>query len=369
MSSGPAPWPARARAQQPLSPLCTLGVGGPAQWLLDVRSLTELREALQWARHRGWPVTILGGCSNVVIADSGLLGLTLQVQHESVRCAVSGREVRVRAGAGLEWDDLVELAVSRGWAGLECLSGIPGKVGATPIQNVGAYGQEVSQVIDRISVVVRESGELQEIAAADCGFGYRQSRFKGVDADRFVVWEVCFRLRVGAPPTLTYPELANRLAVPKPSLREARQAVLGLRQSKEMLHRSGGRGSCGSFFVNPVVSDEARAALANQWGLPPSYPQPNGRWKLPAAWLIERAGFRKGQRWGRAGLSERHALAITADPGASANEVVSVARRVRDGVQQKLNVALQPEPRFLGFGGCDSGGLPREPGSDAGSPS
>ena len=333
----------------------TLGVGGPARWLVKARQESEILDALDWAAARGVPVRVLGGGSNVVVADEGLEALVIQI-------ALRGREAREAAGtvdltaaAGEPWDELVGHAVERGWAGLECLSGIPGLVGATPIQNVGAYGQDVSQTVTGLRAVDRSSRRVVTLAASECRFGYRDSLFRSVEPDRFLVLDVTYRLRAGGAPAVRYAELGRHLegrGLSAPSLAQVRESVIEIRRAKSMVLDPGdpNRRSCGSFFVNPVLAaaDAARvAALAGDAGMP-RWPEPDGRVKLSAAWLIERAGFRRGERAGAVGLSTRHTLAIVCHDGARAGDVAGFARRVRDGVAERFGVRLAPEPVFWG---------------------
>jgi len=335
-----------------LAEATSLRLGGPAEFQARIESSEALPEALDWAARRSLPVTILGGGSNVVIADAGLTGLVLTLAGAREAIADAGDAVLVTIGAGELWDDFVARCVARGWSGLECLSGIPGHVGATPIQNVGAYGQEVADAIVSLRAHDRASGQLVELAHADCAFGYRTSRFKTADADRFIVLDVTFRLHLRGAPCRAYPEIARRLP-PGASLSDARRIVLDTRREKSMLldpSDENGR-SCGSFFLNPVIEARVFDALrAGTSAAPPSYPQPDGRLKLPAAWLIESAGFHKGQRWGAVGISTRHSLALVAHPGATSRQLLEAAHRIRDGVEAQLGIRLSPEPLFLGFG-------------------
>jgi UDP-N-acetylmuramate dehydrogenase len=348
------------QASSPLAERTSLGLGGPAQYFAKVGSVEELRRALGWAERRSLPVTVLGGGSNVVVADRGVPGLILSVGLGQETVLERGELVEVRVGAGRVWDELVAGAVARDWAGLECLSGIPGQVGATPIQNVGAYGQDVAETVLGVEVFDRASGALLELPHAECGFGYRTSRFKTSDAARFIVLAVRFRLRAGGSACLVYPEIAKQFPARTPSLAEVRSAVLATRRQKSMLldpSDENGR-SCGSFFLNPELdAPELERLRARSATLPPCFAQPDGRFKVPAAWLIEHAGFRRGQRWGAVGISSRHSLALVCHDGATSRALVEAAHRVRDGVAQAFGVWLRAEPQFLGFGGS-SDGLP-----------
>jgi UDP-N-acetylmuramate dehydrogenase len=249
----------------------------------------------------------------------------------------------------------VARAVSHGWGGLECLSGIPGLIGATPIQNVGAYGQEVSQTVTAVRVLDRRSGEIATLAAAECGFGYRTSRFKSVDSQRFVVLAVTYRLTREGTPTVRYADLERDLAtrgISRPSLADVRDSVLAIRRSKSMVldPYDPNRRSCGSFFLNPIVNPAALARVERAVGEPsmPRWPEAGGRVKLSAAWLIERAGFRRGEGPGPVTLSTRHSLAIVCREGARAADVAAFAREIKARVEQRFGVRLEPEPVLWG---------------------
>jgi UDP-N-acetylmuramate dehydrogenase len=344
-----------------LAPATSLRLGGPAEFFARIEHPAQLGEALEWAQQHQLDVQVLGGGSNVVIADEGLRGLLLSLAFAAESSTLEGEQAHVTIGAGASWDDFVARCVARGWAGLECLSGIPGHVGATPIQNVGAYGQEVASSLVSLRAHDRQSQQAIELSHSDCDFGYRTSRFKTRDAGRFIVLDATFRLQVAGAPCLLYPEIARRLPASAATLADTRRAVLATRGEKSMLldaNDENGR-SCGSFFLNPVLGveqlDALRARIASP---PPSYPQPDGSVKLPAAWLIEQAGFRKGQRWGAVGISTRHSLALVAHDGATSRQILEAAHRIRDAVAQHLGIWLTPEPLFLGFGSAPDG-LPR----------
>lgn len=352
-----------------LAPLTTLGVGGRARWFLEADSEAAVSAALGWARERAVPVLVLGGGSNLLVADRGVEALVLRVRITGITATRRGDAMIVEAGAGERWDDLVARAVAEGWTGIECLSGIPGDVGATPIQNVGAYGQDVAETIVHVRTIERASGDVVEMDAAACGFGYRDSVFKREAKGRLVVTRVTFSLRPGGAPSARYAELAKQLAsFESPSLSEVRATVLALRKSKSMLlDRDGENGkSAGSFFMNPtldeVTLDFVRARVASSGVLGasevmPAYPANEGRTKLAAGWLIERAGFGKGAGVGRVGLSTKHALAIVNRGGATAAEIVAFARRVKDGVRERFGVELHAEPVLVGFSAEETAGL------------
>jgi len=341
------PEPAAAVA---LAPRCTLGVGGAARFLTSARDSDALRAALDWAAARGLECFVLGGGSNLVIADTGVDGLVIEVAARGLRFEDDGRVI---AAAGEPWDELVAACVGRGLAGLECLSGIPGRVGGTPIQNVGAYGQEVGRAIERVRAFDRVRGAVVDLAAADCGFAYRQSRFKGDDRGRFVVLEVAFRLAPGAAARPDYPDLVAELGAAAPTLSAVRAATLAVRRRKGMVldPADPDTRSCGSFFMNPIVEAAQHADLRDDAGAPaPAFAAGPGRFKVPAAWLIERTGFAKGTVRGAVGLSSKHPLALINRGGATAREVVGFAREVQRGVERRFGVTLKVEPEFVGFG-------------------
>ena len=343
-----------------LSAHTSLRLGGPAQRWVRATTEDELVAAVGEADAAGEPVLVLGGGSNLVVADEGFPGTVVEVATRGITADVdrsgdpscSGATVTVAAGES--WDDLVAEAVDRGWIGVEALSGIPGSVGATPIQNVGAYGQDVSQTIARVRVWDRVLRGVRTFAAADCHFGYRTSRFKA-DPGRHVVLDVTFQLRqgvLGAP--VAYAELARTLGVAeggRAPLRDVREAVLGLRRGKGMVLDPDDHDtwSAGSFFTNPLLTPEQAAALPAE---APRWEQPDGTVKSSAAWLIERSGFGKGYTSAaagdRVGLSTKHTLALTNRGGATTAELLTLAREIRDGVEASYGVRLVNEPVTLG---------------------
>jgi UDP-N-acetylmuramate dehydrogenase len=340
----------------PLAPLTTLELGGPARHLVEAAEDDTIAEALRWAEARGLPAAILGGGSNLVVADAGFDGLVVRIATRGVRFESTGGEVQVTAAAGEPWDALVAEAVGRGLGGIECLSGIPGLCGATPIQNVGAYGQEVGETIRSVRVLERRTWRTRELAPADCRFDYRDSAFKH-DPDRYVVLAVTFALRPAAVPALRYRELAEALAShPHPTLAEARATVLALRRRKSMLLTPDdpNRRSAGSFFTNPLVSagqaDQVAARAGGDAASMPRWPAGEGRVKLSAGWLIERAGIARGLRRGAVGVSSAHALALVHHGGGTTAALLALAREVVGAVRDRFGVSLVPEPTFLGFG-------------------
>lgn len=346
--------PAGIRERMPLAALTTLGVGGTARWFVRAERVADIVAADAWCRARGLPFVVLGGGSNLVVSDAGVDGLVVQMAIGGVSLEATGERTKVRAGAGERWDDVVASAVSLGLVGVECLSGIPGSVGGTPVQNVGAYGQEVAATIVAVTVLDRQSGETGLLNGADCGFGYRMSRFKAGDLGRFVVCEVTYEFHRGRP-TVTYPDVTrylDRQGIQSPGPAEVRDAVLSIRRDKGMLcdQADPDARSVGSFFMNPVVDAARHAAIMCPGGPAPGFSMPGGLVKVPAAWLIERAGFSKGHVAGAVGLSSKHVLAIVNRGGATARDVLTLARRVKQQVADRFGIWLLPEPTFVGFG-------------------
>jgi UDP-N-acetylmuramate dehydrogenase len=335
----------------PLAPRTTLGVGGPARRFVRVASVDELREALHDAESTGERVLILGGGSNLVISDAGWDGLAISMGIEGVDVVEDGDHAIVKAGAGVVWDLLVGALVYAGLAGCECLSGIPGLVGATPMQNVGAYGQEVADTIARVQVLDRQNGSLVDFTPAQCGFAYRTSVFKG--SARWIVVEVEFRVAKSTSSLpIRYVELAKSLGVPEGGtapLLDVRERVIQLRRGKGMVvdPTDPDSRSAGSFFMNPIVDREIVSAIEARLPAGTSMPRfaaPDGKTKLSAAWLIEQAGFTKGFARGQAAISNKHALALVNRGAATATELLDLARDIQDGVRDKLGIDLHPEP-------------------------
>jgi UDP-N-acetylmuramate dehydrogenase len=332
-----------------LAPLTTLRLGGPAGRLVEARSEPELVDAVRTADAAGEPLLVLAGGSNVVIADAGFAGTVVLLRTRGV--AREGGELRVQAGE--PWDALVERTVEAGLQGFECLSGIPGSTGATPIQNVGAYGQDVSETVTWVRVLDRATGSIVTMPAAECGFDYRTSVFR--KDPRRVVLEVAFRLREQRESgPLRYAELARTLGVPvgaSAPLTDVRAAVLELRRGKGMVVDPADPDSvsAGSFFTNPILTAGAYAELESRAGAaPPAFPEPDGRIKTSAAWLIGRAGFERGDGNGRVGISTKHTLALVNRGGATTAELVALAREIAGRVRERFGVQLVPEPVFVG---------------------
>lgn len=342
----------------PLAPLTTIGIGGPARFFFRARSVDGLREALAWADSRRQPVFVLGGGSNLLIADRGFEGLVIHadlrgVSVENGAVESDGALVQVNVAAGEPWDAFVAMAVTNGLAGIECLSGIPGSTGATPIQNVGAYGQDVSETIVRVEVLDRPTHRVEWFTREQCRFEYRQSVFKSAQRDRFVVLSVTFRLRQNGCATIRYPELqkfVEERGITTANLQGVRDAVLAIRKRKGMVldPADPDTRSDGSFFMNPVLSAEQYEAFARKAPEAPHYPA-GGQVKLSAAWLIEHAGFQKGFIHGNVGLSSKHTLAVINRGGGTAAEVIELVTMIQDRVRGAYGVEIQPEPNFIGF--------------------
>jgi UDP-N-acetylmuramate dehydrogenase len=334
-----------------LSSLTTLRVGGPAGRYVTASTEADLVDAVRAADAAGSPLLVLGGGSNLLVADAGFDGTVVHVRTRGVRVLQQDwcGGILVQVAAGEPWDDLVADSVERGWAGVEALSGIPGSTGATPLQNVGAYGQEVAQTIARVRTFDRVSGQVRTFPSLECCFGYRTSRFKG--DDRFVVLDVTFQLLPGPlSRPVGYPELGEALGVGaggRAPVAEVRCAVLGLRRTKGMVLEETDHDtwSAGSFFTNPVVSAAVVPDGASAW------PQPDGSVKVSAAWLIERAGFSRGfpGEGAPVRLSTKHPLALTNRGSACAEDVRALANRVRGAVAERFGIVLEPEPRLLGL--------------------
>jgi len=337
-----------------LAPFSTLGVGGATRWFVRADTASTVVATDTWAAEQGLPLFVLGGGSNIVMADEGYRGVVLQIAMQGTTLSFDGDAAVVRAAAGCPWDTVVDEVVSRGFAGVECLSGIPGSVGGTPIQNVGAYGQEVADTIASVTAFDRQARSMTTLTAGECEFAYRMSRFKSRDAGRFIICDVTFRLtsRVSRP---TYPDVVRQLAtigVTAPTVADTRAAVLSVRRRKGMVVDSTDPDSrsVGSFFMNPIVSAEARERVSSAAGdAAPGFALDDGRIKLAAAWLIERAGFEKGFADGAVAISTKHPLALVNRGGATARDVLRLATRVKRQVADRFGIWLRPEPIFVGF--------------------
>jgi UDP-N-acetylmuramate dehydrogenase len=407
---------------KPLAPFTTFGIGGPARWFVEAQSEEEIVQAAAWAEERGVRLFVLGGGSNLLVSDAGFDGLALRVgllgivasaTPDEAESSTDADRVIYQAAAGEDWDRFVERTVQDRCAGVECLAGIPGTVGGTPVQNVGAYGQEVASAIERVRAFDLVERRFVEFHAAECGFGYRRSRFNTMDRERFIVTRVDFRLSPGGAPSLRYAELQRAILEGgaksvELSVAEVAAAVRLLRRSKGMLIVEGDPDcrSAGSFFKNPVVSGAEVRRIAEKSGLePPCYlveagaelasraslashpshffidkPRRIGHtdsshyeksigmelktepcaekpllFKVPAAWLIEQAGFNKGYALGAAAVSSRHTLALVnrgdrdGKGGASAAEVRALAGLIVARVEDRFGIRLETEPVMVGF--------------------
>ncbi len=351
----------------PLARLTTLQVGGAARYFAELKREDELSEAVQFAITRNLPLFILGGGSNLVVADSGWPGLVLKIAIGGIATPKTqdapGNAVLFSVGAGVNWDDFVAQSVVQNCSGVECLSGIPGSVGATPVQNVGAYGQEVSAAIESVRVHDLRDNRIVVLPNPACRFRYRSSIFNTTERGRYIILRVNYRLKRGGTPSLQYADLQRHFAGAKsPSLAEVRQAVREIRRTKGMLldpadgdgnlHNDDSR-SAGSFFKNPVLSEvqfKDLAALAAVRNLDlPSYPALDSQHKISAAWLVEHSGFSKGHVLGAAAISRRHALALVNLGTATASDIIALKDAIQQGVLQAWGIQLEPEPVFVGF--------------------
>lgn len=345
------------REHVPLAPFTTLELGGEARYFVEAREEATVISALEWAADAGVPAVILGGGSNLLVADEGYPGLVIRIASRGIDIESAGDRSSLHAMAGEPWDELVARSVEANLAGLECLSGIPGLAGATPIQNVGAYGVEIAEHLATVRTYDRRTRRIVVLSASDCAFAYRDSMFKR-DPARFVVLEVSFRLTPGGSPTLRYPELVRALEGGAASLPEVRRTVLELRRRKSMVldPADENRRSAGSFFLNPIVSKQEAERVferAVELGLVasasevPRYDGGEGRVKLAAGWLIERSGIEKGLREGAVGVSSRHALSLVHHGGGTTRALLALAERIAEAVRTTFGVAIEREPVLL----------------------
>ncbi len=341
----------------PLAPYTTFGIGGPARWFAEVRCEQDVQEAARFAREAGLPLFVLGGGSNLLVADGGFPGLVVRMAIQGIEEETEGERRTFRVAAGEDWDALVTRTVDRLCAGMECLAGIPGTVGGTPVQNVGAYGQEVAQTITRVRGFDLRTGEFREWSASQCGFAYRTSRFNTGDRGRYILTRVDFSLRVNGSPAVHYPDLKRYFKETgiHPTLADTSLAVRSIRKSKGMVLVPGDPDcrSAGSFFKNPIIPAEVYAQIAQSFAPVPVPHFPAGEdagvalVKLPAAWLLEQAGFHRGFVLGQAGISSRHTLALINRGGARAADIEALRDLIQAGVQQRFGIRLEPEPVSL----------------------
>jgi UDP-N-acetylmuramate dehydrogenase len=342
-----------------LAPLTTLKLGGPARYLVEARSIAEVQEAAAFAHSRDLPLFVLGGGSNLVVSDSGWPGLVLKVAIPGIDLnpTIEDGKILFDVGAGESWDRFVAQAVMADCAGVECLSGIPGSVGGTPVQNVGAYGQEVADTIESVEALDLKDGQVRELCREACGFSYRSSIFNTTERGRFIILRVTYGLTPGGAPRIGYADLKRHFEGREtpPNLAETREAVRHIRAIKGMLIVPGDPDcqSAGSFFKNPVLSEGQHEELkkrASARGLTvPSYPALETHKKVSAAWLVERSGFTRGYGDGRVGISSKHALAIVNRGGATAAEVLALKEQIQHRVEEIWGVRLEPEPVMVGF--------------------
>jgi UDP-N-acetylmuramate dehydrogenase len=348
-----------------LAPYTTLRIGGPARFFCEVERESEVADAVSFAKQRALPLFVLGGGSNLLVSDAGFDGVVLRVGVPVAKGERrDGESVLLEVGAGENWDDVVLYAVDRGYAGIECLAGIPGDVGGTPVQNVGAYGQEVAETIVQVRGYDLEAATFVDLDHEACRFGYRRSLFNMEARGRYIVTAVTYKLRPGGEPALRYADVKRHFAAQlqagvKPSLRQVYEAVRSIREQKGMLVGQGGPDgrSAGSFFKNPVVPSETLPQIALKAECDsakvPQFPAGDGMVKLAAAWLVEQAGFHKGFAMGRAAISSRHTLALVNLGDATAADLIALRDAVMTAVQDKFAIQLEQEPVMLGFPSTD----------------
>jgi UDP-N-acetylmuramate dehydrogenase len=340
-----------------LAPLTTLRVGGRARYFARADTIEDVQTAVAFAGTKKLPVFVLGGGSNVLVSDNGWPGLVLQIGISGIEHNHRRETVVLIIGAGENWDDFVALCATRNIAGIECMSGIPGSVGGTPVQNVGAYGQEVSQTIESVLVFDIAEKEVREMDAADCEFNYRSSIFNTRERGRYIILRVTYELRHGGRPNLPYADLEKYFAGrnEEPTLAEVRKAILEIRAGKGMLITPGDPDSrsAGSFFKNPILTttqfDDLQRMAQERNLQVPSYPALSQQKKISAAWLVENSGFAKGYVKGRAGISSKHALALVNRGDATAAEITALQDEIQQKVEQQWGIKLQPEPVLVGF--------------------
>ena len=339
----------RVESDVPLAPLTTLGVGGKAKYFASVKSVEELKDALNFAKERSLPVFVVGEGSNVIINDSGFPGVVVKVEIGDISFGKFGE---VKVGAGVSWDKFVEEAVYRNLSGLECLSAIPGTVGSAPIQNIGAYGTEVSSVIKALHAIDRETLEEVVINKKECDFSYRKSIFNSSKKNRYIITEVIFKLWPDGKPNISYQDLLNYFDGKNPTLREVREAVISIRTKKGHVAPPMGPRSAGSFFKNPILSEENFKILKekvknieSKW----FWKNNDGEIKVSAARLVEEAGFLKGVRFGNVGTSPFHTLVLITYDGATSVELMSLAERIRTKIKSRFDITLDIEPELIGF--------------------
>jgi UDP-N-acetylmuramate dehydrogenase len=340
-----------------LAPLTTLKVGGSARYFIEATNPAEVSQAVEFSKSANFPLFILGGGSNLVISDAGWPGLVLKVGITGINHRHGHDEVIFEAGAGEDWDKFVGMVVAHNIAGIECLSGIPGSVGASPVQNIGAYGQEVANTIESVVALDLRDGEVHELSNEECGFSYRTSIFNTTERGRYIILQVNYSLNHGADAYIAYADLKKYFAgwSEKPALANVRDAVRKIRAGKGMLITAGDDDcrSAGSFFKNPILSADQYQALtarADAKNLQiPSYPALDAQKKVSAAWLVEHSGFSRGYGSGPVGISRKHALAIVNRGNATAADIVAFKEDIQQRVEEIWGILLEPEPVFVGF--------------------
>lgn len=339
-----------------LKNLTTLKIGGAARFFVSAETEEDVIESVKFADEHDLPIFVLGGGSNVLISDKGFDGLVLQINLKGIEIEKDDDETIISAKAGEDWDEFVRFCVEKNLAGIECLSGIPGFVGGTPIQNVGAYGQEVSETITRVKVFDRKSKEILTLNNSECRFTYRASIFNTTDKNRFIVLQVNYKLQKNGEPKIVYKDLIKFFDGKNPGLKETREAVCRIRAEKAMLVRQGGLDaqSAGSFFKNPIVTRSqfekvSETAQNLNLGDVPNFNADDENVKIPAAWLIEKSGFHKGFKKGNAGLSTKHTLALTNRGDAKAAEIIALKDEIQREVSKVFGIELKTEPVFVGF--------------------
>jgi UDP-N-acetylmuramate dehydrogenase len=341
----------------PLAPYTTFKVGGPARYFAEAVSEQDVQDALAFCASRKLALFVLGGGSNLVVSDQGWPGLVLKVSIPGIHSGTANSRMLFEVGAGEDWDAFVAQTVEAGCAGVECLSGIPGTTGGTPVQNVGAYGQDVAETITQVRVLEVATGKITEMSNADCGFSYRTSVFNSTQRERYIVLKVTYALLPDGQPRIEYSDLKKYFTdrASAPTLAQTRKAVREIRHSKAMLIAANDEDcrSAGSFFKNPVLTTAEYAALNSivqrMNKQIPTYPAGPGRAKVSAAWLVENAGFHKGYSLGPVGISRKHSLAIVNRGNAKAADIIALKNQVQQGVKRVFGLELHPEPVFVGF--------------------
>lgn len=345
------------REHVPLAPFTTFKIGGPARWFVEAASESELLEAVDFARTRSLPLFVLGGGSNLLVSDAGFPGLVLRIALMGIEEEPQAAYRLFNVAAGEDWDRFVSLTIDRNCGGIECLAGIPGTVGGTPVQNVGAYGQEVATTIQTVRALDLNSPTLDSQAFLEldhkaCGFAYRESNFNRAQRGRYIVTAVRYRLLSAAEPVLSYRDIKQHFnEKPAPTLGEVSQAVRQIRRNKGMLITPGDPDclSAGSFFKNPIVPLTVLSRITAAKPAPvPQFPAEPGQVKIPAAWLVEQAGFQKGYAVGQAGISSRHSLALINRGAATAADIAALRDKIIAAVQTRFGITLEPEPVWVG---------------------